>query len=410
MIDASRPGLALETATDRISIAVLGPEGPASAHVVEEQVGHGHTRRLSPLVESALRGAGVRARDLAWIACDLGPGSFTGVRVGIATARALALASGAQVLGASSLTALAHAARTERSLVLPLVGAGRRDLYMGLYRSDAQRRVHLFAAPRVGTPEALLEAAAEAQSVLRDHSVRFVGPGAAREKTRLEAAFPGSTAEELRHEGLSAVDLAMVVARDGGPGAGLPAPGHETEPAYVRPAQAEERVRHQVMGLTPPTIRAMAPSDMPVVEELEHRLFSDPWPRSFFIEALSDSHAVVLVAERTDASSPERSGASSPERSNVAGYLVATLMPPEAELQNLATAHAHQRGGIARALMVELIETCRARGVDELRLEVRVSNAPAQGLYRTLGFRLVGLRRGYYKSPTEDAIVMGLRL
>lgn len=395
MIDASRPGIALETATDRISIAVLGPEGPARAHVVEEQVGHGHTRRLSPLVESALRGAGVRARDLAWIACDLGPGSFTGVRVGIATARALALASGAQVLGASSLTALAHAALAERALVLPLVGAGRRDLYMGFYRSDAQRRVHLLAAPRVGTPEALIEAAAEAHAVLRDHTVRFVGPGAARERARLESAFPGSTTEALRHEGLSALDLASVVTRDGGPGEGLPAPGHETEPAYVRPAQAEERVRHRVMGLTPPQIRALLPSDMPAVEELEHRLFSDPWPRSFFIEALGDSHAVNLVAERSG---------------SVAGYLVATLMPPEAELQNLATAHAHQRGGIARALMIELIATCRARGVRELRLEVRVSNAAAQGLYRTLGFRLVGLRRGYYKSPAEDAIIMALRL
>ena len=45
-----------------------------------------------------------------------------------------------------------------------------------------------------------------------------------------------------------------------------------------------------------------------------------------------------------------------------------------------------------------------------LGLEVRVSNAAARGLYRTLGFRLVGLRRGYYKSPIEDALLMALRL
>ncbi len=45
-----------------------------------------------------------------------------------------------------------------------------------------------------------------------------------------------------------------------------------------------------------------------------------------------------------------------------------------------------------------------------LGLEVRVSNAGAQGLYRTLGFRLVGLRRGYYKAPTEDALLMAMRL
>ncbi len=395
MTDASRPGLALETATDRVSIAVMSSEDPASAHVVEEDVGHGHTRRLSSLIASALSRAGARARDLGWIATDVGPGSFTGVRVGLATAKALALVSGARLLGASSLTALAHAAGGTKSLTLPLVGAGRRDLYMGFYRTDSQGGVHLLAAPRVGPPETLLEAVSEAHALLGDHSVRFVGPGAARERERLEAAWPGSTALEFRHEGLSALDVAAAASREDGPGAGLPAPGHETDPAYVRPAQAEEKVRHRVMGLTPPGIRSLVPADLPEVEELEHRLFGDPWPRSFFLEALADPTALLLVAERGG---------------GVAGYLVATLVPPGAELQNLATAFVHQRGGIARALMEELIAICRTRGVRVLGLEVRVSNAAAQGLYRTLGFRLVGLRRGYYKSPIEDALLMALRL
>ena len=395
MIDASRPGLALETATDRVSIAVMGASGPGSSHLEEEHVGHGHTRRLSSLLASALDGAGVRARDLAWIATDLGPGSFTGVRVGLATARALGLSSGARLLGASSLTSLAIAAGGRRTLVVPLVGAGRRDLYAGFYRADAQGRPHLFAAPRVGTPETLLAAVAEAHALVDDHDVRFVGPGAARERERLEQAWPGSTADGFRHEGLSALDLAAAATRDGGPGVGLPLPGHESEPAYVRPAQAEEKVRHQVMGLRPPLVRAFVPADLPAVEELEHRLFTDPWPRSFFLEGLADPHAVLLVAERDGA---------------LAGYLVATARPPEAELQNLATAHAHQRGGIARALVEEFMAVCRARGVRLLGLEVRASNAAAQGLYRGLGFRLVGLRRGYYKSPAEDALIMELEL
>lgn len=394
MSEASPPGLALETATDRISLAVVGANG-STATLVEEQVGHGHTRRLSALVASVLDGAGVRARDLGWIAADLGPGSFTGVRVGLATARALALASGARLLGASSLTALAHASGPEPALVLPLVGAGRRDLYMGFYRTDVLGRVHLLAAPRVGTPERLLEAAAEAHEVVPDLPVRFVGPGAGRERAQLEAAWPGSTSDGFRHAGLSALDLADVVGYDGGPGQGLPAPGHEMEPAYVRPAQAEERVRHRVMGLTPPGIRTFTLADLPRVEALEHELFGDPWPRSFFLEALAEPRAVTLVAERGG---------------EVAGYLIASVFRDEAELQNLATARAHQRGGLARALMHELIATCHAREVRELRLEVRVSNAPAQDLYRSLGFRLVGLRRGYYKAPSEDAVLMSLRL
>ena len=186
-------GLALETATEHVSVAVVGA-GHAPLALVEEEVGHGHTRRLSALVERALGEAGVRASQLGFIATDLGPGSFTGVRVGLATARALALVSGARLLGASSLAALAHATAEPRTLVVPLVGAGRRDLYAGFFRVTVQGRVKLLAAPRVGTPEMLLAALAEVHALVPDHEVRFVGPGAGRERERLEAAYPGSTA------------------------------------------------------------------------------------------------------------------------------------------------------------------------------------------------------------------------
>ena len=290
---------------------------------------------------------------------------------------------------------LAHATAEPRTLVVPLVGAGRRDLYAGFFRIAARGNVRLLAAPRVGTPEALLEALAEVHALLPDHEVRFVGPGAGRERARLEAAHAGSTRAALRFGGLSALDLATAALKHEGPGAGLPEPGRENEPAYVRPAQAEERVRHQVTGLTPARVRPFALADLPRIEELEHRLFADPWPRSSFVDALADPRAVFLVAERGG---------------SVAGYLVATLLPPIAELQNLGTAPEQQRAGVARALVDALLDTCRVRGVRELGLEVRVSNAAAQALYRTHGFRLVGLRRGYYRRPEEDALLMARRV
>jgi ribosomal-protein-alanine N-acetyltransferase len=317
------------------------------------------------------------------------------VRVGLATARALALVSGARMLGASSLAALAHAAGARKALVVPLVGAGRRDLYAGFFRADARGRVRLLASPRVGTPAVLLGAVAEAHGLVPDHAVVIVGPGAARERAPLEAAYPGSTSGAFRHEGLSALDVAAAATLDAGPGAGLPAYGHEAEPVYVRPAQAEEKVRHRITGLTPPLVRPLQPADLPAVDQMEHRLFSDPWPQRFFLDALVAPEAVLRVAERKGA---------------IAGYLVATLQPPLAELQNLATAPEQQRSGVARALMSELLETCHARGVREIGLEVRASNAAAQALYRAHGFRLMGLRRGYYKAPDEDALLMGRRL
>jgi hypothetical protein len=84
-------GLAIEAATEHVEVLVRGAGGEPLACEVDD-VGHGHTRRLSAMVALALERAGVRPAQLEWVAADLGPGSFTGVRVGLATAEALGAA------------------------------------------------------------------------------------------------------------------------------------------------------------------------------------------------------------------------------------------------------------------------------------------------------------------------------
>lgn len=386
-------GLAIEAATDHVEVAVLSPEG-VLAHVVEE-VGHGHTRRLTPLVREALGVAGVDPRRLGWVAADLGPGSFTGVRVGLATARAFALAAGAQRFGASSLAALAHASPARRALVVPLVGAGRLDVYAGFYRAGARGHATLVASPRVLRAEALADAVAEVRALLPGYAVRFVGPGAGRERERLEGAFALSTAQAFRHDGLSALDLA-VAARSGlGPGAGLPAAGGEDGPVYVRTAQAEERVRHAANAAVPVTLRNMTPPDASKVAAIERGIFSDPWSESFFQDLLGRAATWARVAERGGA---------------IAGYAVTVVHGVEADLENIAVVPAQRRAGVAVALLEDGMREAAGRGARRLSLEVRVSNDAAQALYRAYGFRLAGLRRGYYRQPDEDALVMARAL
>lgn len=391
-------GLAIEAATDHAEVAVVSPDG-VLAHVVET-LGHRHTQRLTPLVHEALAAAGVGPRELAWVAADLGPGSFTGVRVGLATARGFAMAAGARVTGASGLAALAHASPARRALVVPLVGAGRRDVYAGFYRVDARGAARLVAAPRVIANDRLVDAVAEVHALLPELTLRFVGPGAGRERERLEHAWPTSTALEFRHGGLSALDLVSAVRLAGGPGAGLPVPGREAEPVYIRAAQAEESVRRAIAGAVPVTVRAMTVADLPAVTAIEARVFTDPWPESLFRSALARApqggdlvppFAWVRVAER---------------EGQVAGYSLATLDHPVATLENLATVPAQRRNGVARALLADLLEQAAALRVLEVTLEVRVSNDAAQALYRAYGFRLAGLRRGYYEDPPEDALLM----
>jgi len=387
------PGIAIEAATEHVEVLIRGADGSSLALEVEE-VGHGHTRRLAPLVARALARAGIAPLAVRWVAADLGPGSFTGVRVGLATAEAIALASGVRVRGASSLASLALADGSPDALLVPLVPAGRRDVYAGFFRSGSRGEVSLLGAPRVGRLPEILAAVAEWVPLAGVRRVRFLGPGAGRERASLEAAHPASTEPPFRFGGLSAEDLAGAVLSGGGPRAGLPGPGEALRPCYVRPAQAEERVRHAATAADPVTVRAMEARDLARIAALEREVFTDPWPETFFRGELSVPGVHARVAEFDG---------------EIAGYSVAWLGAGTGHLGNLAVVPARRRRGIARRLLADLLEGARGAGVEALTLEVRVSNDAAQALYRAHGFRLAGLRRRYYRDTGEDALIMRWR-
>lgn len=82
----------------------------------------------------------------------------------------------------------------------------------------------------------------------------------------------------------------------------------------------------------------------------------------------------------------------------------------EAEIESLAVSASWRRHGIARRLCADLLGWAHARGARRTSLEVRVSNAAARSLYESLGFHEVAIRRGYYRDPVEDALVMTAEL
>lgn len=93
-----------------------------------------------------------------------------------------------------------------------------------------------------------------------------------------------------------------------------------------------------------------------------------------------------------------------------AGFVVASLVGSEAEIESIAVTPGLQRRGIGRALLQALMRRLGMRGVTQVWLEVRESNAAAAGLYRSAGFVLSGRRARYYTHPEEDAVLYSLRL
>lgn len=146
-------------------------------------------------------------------------------------------------------------------------------------------------------------------------------------------------------------------------------------------------------------VRAMRESDVGQVLAVAGRLAEAPqWSGKAYLAAIGLDSApprVALVAESAN---------------EVVGLAVASVMAPQAELESVAVAASAQRQGIATALLRELVEELISSGVEEILLELRVSNARAFAFYEQFGFVQVGRRRSYYQDPVEDALLLKLEL
>jgi len=129
------------------------------------------------------------------------------------------------------------------------------------------------------------------------------------------------------------------------------------------------------------------------IVQIEQESFPDPWSEALIVRKMEDTNTIFYVAVRDE---------------QVLGHAVLQCIAPEAELEQIAVKKAARQQGIGRRLLEAAIAEAEKRGIREIRLEVRAGNIPAIALYHTLGFRDVGLRKGYYKNPSEDAVLMSL--
>jgi len=145
---------------------------------------------------------------------------------------------------------------------------------------------------------------------------------------------------------------------------------------------------------------------LPEILRIERESFPDPWSKNHLRQRILDPASLVYVAAETHYAPVGADAPSGPE--HLLGFAILQFIGPEAELHNMAVDQTAKRQGIGRLLLSALIQTAQGRGVEVIHLEVRAGNAPAIALYEGLGFQRVGLRRGYYQVPLEDAVLMRL--
>jgi ribosomal-protein-alanine N-acetyltransferase len=143
--------------------------------------------------------------------------------------------------------------------------------------------------------------------------------------------------------------------------------------------------------VTPFKVRPFQPGDSEAVSEIcRHSPQAAQWPKESYDQAHS-SGQIVLIAEING---------------RICGFLVARVTGDEAEILNTAVDPAHRRKGLGSTLLSAATSAGQAQNAKNIYLEVRESNSAAISFYRRHGFEKTTERRGYYRGPTENAVVM----
>ncbi len=139
------------------------------------------------------------------------------------------------------------------------------------------------------------------------------------------------------------------------------------------------------------SLRPMTPSDVPEVARIETTAFSTPWSDRTFRSLLHRPGVELWVAEWGD---------------QLAAYAILWKVLDEGELANIAVRKDLRGRGIGSGLLSRMLEVAEDSGVRSLYLEVRESKSVAREMYARRGFQEIGVRKGYYEGPAEDARVL----
>ncbi len=183
--------LGIESAGSQIGFAIGGHEGVlASAHTGK---GRQHAESLAPQIDFVRKQAGIEFAELGAIAVDVGPGLYTGLRVGLSSATTIAHALGIPMIGISSLDLLAFPARWTSRLIVAALDARRGELFTALFRK-VPGGVQRIRDPQVSTPQELL-----AELMMIEEPALLVGDGA----LRYQEIFSSIRRVEMAEQGLA---------------------------------------------------------------------------------------------------------------------------------------------------------------------------------------------------------------
>lgn len=385
---------------------------------------------LVSTVDSVLNAAGLTRDDVDAYLVGRGPGSFTGVRIGVATAKGLASGANVALYGVSSLDAVAWTAWQGgvRGLLGVAADAMRREIYPALYQLSDAGVERLYERERVVKAAEAVEQWRAGVQTGELSDLQITGDALVRYGNLFEEAglttFVDKDMWWPTGEGLLRAALAHTTCLDDHEincaklfetlGTGDPA---LVLPIYTRLSDAEENERKrlgrsttkqdEITGVAEEMagrhlqFRPMGPADAEPAAALEAQAFKglhhSAWSSQQFLSEFSDKVAVP------------RTWWVAHDDGELAGFAGGMVVECDLQVLDVAVSSMYRRQGIARRLLAQITYDAQMLGCTTASLEVEASNDAAIALYQNLGFTQVGCRRNYY-APGSDALVMTAEL
>lgn len=363
--------LSLDTAMAACSVAVVDTahdEPLAHAFVPMER---GHAEALAPMVQQVMQEAGLGFGDIDRIVVTTGPGTFTGVRIGLSLARGLGLARVIPVVGIDTLTAISANEPLHDVPMLVVADARNGEVYAAS-----------FGAARNVLRKPFIVPAALAVDSLPPSSI-IIG-------TAAEAVIAASGRSDLVHSRGGDLPVAARFARLG---ATAPVTGGMPAPLYLRAPDAKPQSA-PLRKATALTFEKVSAEASELLASIHAEGFELPWTAQAFTELLAMPGTYAEVAL---------------ELGEPVGFIMMRAAADEAEIISIATRPFAQRRGVGQAMIDRQFTELLKQGIRNVFIEVAESNAAARALYAAVGFVEAGRRKQYYtlaNGGKDDAIVM----
>lgn len=387
--------LAIDSSGLTATVAIVEEEQTVAEYTVNYKKTHSQT--LLPMIDAIVSMVDADLAKIDAIAVAGGPGSFTGLRIGSATAKGLGLALDKPLVHVPTVDAMAYSIYGCEDIICPIMDARRQQVYTGIYsfvpvtEEGSMEMKYKFQVLRV-------QMAVSVEELIRrlniyGRRVVFLGDGVPvyremfSQGLKVPFYFASSFMNRQRAAAVGALGIEYFKK-------GMYETAAEHKPDYLRVSQAErERAEREKNAV--PEVRLMTKEDGAAVAEMEHQLFSDAWSEKSVQETMDQPASICLMAEKAG---------------RPAGYLLAYTAADEVEIARIGVAKELQRQGTGRTLLAELEKLCVSKGLRKILLDVRAGNEAARALYAAAGFREDGIRQRFYENPQEDAVLMSRTL